>query len=78
MQLAKAALPWWRPQGRCERSGQTQSDTHYAYAAELEKALENGLTLTLHDGGTMTYAQAKAAGSLPSPTTAVPTAPAAR
>lgn len=41
-------------------SGQTQSDTHYAYAAELEKALENGLTLTLHDGGTMTYAQAKA------------------
>ena len=43
-------------------NGQTQSDTHYAYAAELEKALENGLTLTLHDGGTMTYAQAKAAG----------------
>lgn len=43
-------------------SGQTQLDTHYAYAAELEKALENGLTLTLHDGGTMTYAQAKAAG----------------
>ena len=25
-------------------SGQTQSDTHYAYAAELEKALEEGLT----------------------------------
>ena len=43
-------------------SGQTQSDTHYAYAAELEKALEEGLTLTLHDGGTMNYAQAKAAG----------------
>ena len=43
-------------------SGQTQLNTHYAYAAELEKALENGLTLTLHDGGTMTYAQAKAAG----------------
>ena len=43
-------------------SGQTQLDTHYAYAAELEEALENGLTLTLHDGGTMTYAQAKAAG----------------
>ena len=43
-------------------SGQTQLDTHYAYAAELEKALEEGLTLTLHDGGTMTYAQAKAAG----------------
>lgn len=43
-------------------SGQTQLDTHYAYAAELEKALENGLTLTLHDGGTMNYADAKAAG----------------
>lgn len=43
-------------------SGQTQSDTHYAYAAELEKALEEGLTLTLHDGGTMNYADAKAAG----------------
>lgn len=43
-------------------SGQTQLDTHYAYAAELEKALENGLTLTLHDGGTMNYAEAKAAG----------------
>lgn len=43
-------------------SGQTQLNTHYAYAAELEKALEEGLTLTLHDGGTMTYAQAKAAG----------------
>lgn len=43
-------------------SGQTQQDTHYAYAAELEKALEEGLTLTLHDGGTMNYAQAKAAG----------------
>ena len=40
-------------------SGQTQSDTHYAYAAELEKALEEGLTLTLHDGGTMNYAEAK-------------------
>ena len=43
-------------------SGQTQDNTHYAYAAELEKALENGLTLTLHDGGTMNYADAKAAG----------------
>ena len=43
-------------------SGQTQLNTHYAYAAELEKALENGLTLTLHDGGTMNYADAKAAG----------------
>lgn len=47
-------------QDAVNESGQTQSDTHYAYAAELEKALENGLTLTLHDGGTMTYAQAKA------------------
>ena len=41
-------------------SGQTQLNTHYAYAAELEKALEEGLTLTLHDGGTMNYADAKA------------------
>ena len=49
-------------QDAVNESGQTQSDTHYAYAAELEKALENGLTLTLHDGGTMTYADAKAAG----------------
>lgn len=49
-------------QDAVNESGQTQLDTHYAYAAELEKALENGLTLTLHDGGTMTYAQAKAAG----------------
>ena len=40
-------------------SGQIQSNTHYAYAAELEKALEEGLTLTLHDGGTMNYAEAK-------------------
>ena len=40
-------------------SGQTQLNTHYAYAAELEKALEKGLTLTLHDGGTMNYADAK-------------------
>ena len=49
-------------QDAVNESGQTQSDTHYAYAAELEKALENGLTLTLHDGGTMNYADAKAAG----------------
>lgn len=49
-------------QDAVNESGQTQDKTHYAYAAELEKALENGLTLTLHDGGTMTYAQAKAAG----------------
>lgn len=47
-------------QDAVNESGQTQLNTHYAYAAELEKALEEGLTLTLHDGGTMTYAQAKA------------------
>ena len=47
-------------QDAVNESGQTQLNTHYAYAAELEKALENGLTLTLHDGSTMTYAQAKA------------------
>lgn len=49
-------------QDAVNESDQTQLNTHYAYAAELEKALEEGLTLTLHDGGTMTYAQAKAAG----------------
>ena len=49
-------------QDAVNESGQTQLNTHYAYAAELEKALEEGLTLTLHDGSTMTYAQAKAAG----------------
>lgn len=47
-------------QDAVNESGQTQDNTHYVYAAELEEALENGLTLTLHDGGTMTYAQAKA------------------
>ena len=47
-------------QDAVNESGQNQLNTHYAYAAELEKALENGLTLTLHDGGTMNYAQAKA------------------
>ena len=46
-------------QDAVNESGQTQDKTHYAYAAELEKALENGLTLTLHDGGTMNYADAK-------------------
>lgn len=49
-------------QDAVNESGQTQLNTHYAYAAELEKALEEGLTLTLHDGGTMNYADAKAAG----------------
>lgn len=47
-------------QDAVNESGQTQLNTHYAYAAELEEALEKGLTLTLHDGGTMTYADAKA------------------
>ena len=46
-------------QDAVNENGQIQSNTHYAYAAELEKALENGLTLTLHDGGTMNYAEAK-------------------
>ena len=46
-------------QDAVNESDQTQLNTHYAYAAELEKALENGLTLTLHDGGTMNYAEAK-------------------
>ena len=49
-------------QDAVNENGQIQSNTHYAYAAELEKALEEGLTLTLHDGGTMNYADAKAAG----------------
>ena len=47
-------------QDAVNESNQNQLNTHYAYAAELEQALETGLTLTLHDGGTMTYAQAKA------------------
>ena len=47
-------------QDAVNESGQTQPNTHYAYAAELEEALEKGLTLTLHDGGTMNYAEAKA------------------
>ena len=47
-------------QDAVNESGQTQLNTHYAYAKELEQALETGLTLTLHDGGTMTYADAKA------------------
>lgn len=49
-------------QDAVNESGQTQLNTHYAYAAELEKALEEGLTLTLHNDDTMTYADAKAAG----------------
>lgn len=49
-------------QDAVNESGQNQLNTHYAYAAELEQALETGLTLTLHNGDTMTYAQAKAAG----------------
>ena len=33
--------------------------THYAYAAELQAALESGMTLYLADGTTLKYAQAK-------------------
>lgn len=47
-------------QDAVNESGQTQDKTHYAYAAELEEALEKGLTLTLHNGDPMTYAEAKA------------------
>ena len=47
-------------QDAVNESGQTQDNTHYAYAAELEEALEKGLTLTLHNGDPMTYAEAKA------------------
>ena len=47
-------------QDAVNESGQTQPNTHYAYAAELEEALEEGLTLTLHNGDPMTYADAKA------------------
>ena len=47
-------------QDAVNESGQTQANTHYAYAAELEQALETGLTLTLHGGQTMNYAEAKA------------------
>lgn len=47
-------------QDAVNESGQTQPNTHYAYAAELEEALEKGLTLTLHNGDPMTYAEAKA------------------
>lgn len=47
-------------QDAVNESGQTQPNTHYAYAAELEEALEKGLTLTLHNGDPMTYADAKA------------------
>ena len=47
-------------QDAVNESGQTQPNTHYAYAAELEEALEEGLTLTLHNGDPMTYAEAKA------------------
>lgn len=47
-------------QDAVNENGQTQPNTHYAYAAELEEALEKGLTLTLHNGDPMTYAEAKA------------------
>lgn len=50
-------------QDAVNESGQTQLDTHYAYAAELEEALENGLTLTMHDNTTLSYQQAINAGN---------------
>lgn len=50
-------------QDAVNESGQTQLNTHYAYAAELEEALEKGLTLTMHDNTKLTYAEAVAAGN---------------
>ena len=35
------------------------SDRHYAIASELQKAIEDGLTLTLTDNSTLNYAQAE-------------------
>lgn len=46
-------------------AGQPVADTvHYAYAAELQAALESGMTLSLADGTTLRYADAKANGYL--------------
>lgn len=42
-------------------AGQTvEGTTHYAYAAELQTALEKGMTLYLADGKTLSYADAQA------------------
>lgn len=40
-----------------------QEDTHYAYAAELDKAIKAGLTLIMHSGDKLSYEQASAAGN---------------
>ena len=46
-------------------AGQTvEGTTHYAYAAELQTALEKGMTLYLADGKTLSYADAQAKGYL--------------
>lgn len=46
-------------------AGQTVKDTtHYAYAAELQAALESGITLNLADGKTLRYAEAQTKGYL--------------
>ena len=46
-------------------AGQTVGGTtHYAYATELQAALESGMTLNLADGTTLRYAEAQARGYL--------------
>ena len=46
-------------------AGQTVAGTtHYAYATELQAALESGMTLYLADGTKLSYAQAQAKGYL--------------
>ena len=43
--------------------GEVQQNTHYAYAAELDAAIKAGLTLTMHNGKTLTYAEAVQVGN---------------
>lgn len=46
-------------------AGQTVTGTtHYAYATELQAALESGMTLNLADGTKLRYAEAQAKGYL--------------
>ena len=46
-------------------AGQTvEGTTHYAYATELQAALESGMTLNLADSNKLSYADAKAKGYL--------------
>ena len=46
-------------------AGQTVAGTtHYAYAAELQAALESGMTLSLADGSSLNYADAQKKGYL--------------